>query len=472
MATVERHNIDDLNINLSLHIPKEELSDKFKKELNRFSQRASIKGFRKGKTPIGYIKKMFGSEIMTDIVNNTISDQISTYLYDNKLDILGQPIPSEDTPSNNITMNEFFDMNFKFDVGLAPAFELNGLDKNSKFEKVIPEVPTTWIDEALETDRKRQGESQVIEGGNLEDKDIIKINAKEIDGSVEKSFSVIVEDLSDDFKALVADKKAGDTFTFDIMTMEKTSDETRVRKYILGLEDGVSFNNNFQGTIEEITRIAPADLDEAFFTKTYGENITTEEAAREFLKGEFSKYFEGDSWGLLVRELQEHLLKSNQIPLPDTFLKRWLAFSNTKNTPELIEKDYERFSNNLRWTLIRDKMIEQYNVHVHDADIMEVYRDRIRASYGAQLGEDFLDYFAQRMMEDARKKKSKEHDDVVDSAMFNQVFKTIAKHVDVTDVYVSWDDFNAKREAAIAAAKESREGESIDVPVEDVEELA
>ncbi len=470
MAKIERHDIDSLNVTLKLTIAKEEVADKFKKELNRVAQRAALKGFRKGKTPISYVKKIYGNDILGEIINKEISEGVANFIDSNKLNILGQPIPSEMEEKNNFSIDNFEDLHFNFDLGLVPSFELNGLSKASKFNKYIPIVPAQWIDEAIEKDRERKGEPTSIEGGGeFQAKDILKLNVKEVGGELEKSFSVLFEDLSDEMKTAIEGKKKGDSLTFDITTMEKASDETRVRKYILGVEDGVTFNNEFEGTIEDITRITPAELNEAFFTGAYGENVTNEEDARIFINGEFSKYFEGDSWGLLIRELQEHIITSNEIALPDEFLKRWLMYSDERNTKELVERDFPRFSNNLRWTIIRDRIIVENDVHLHEADVLEVYKERARSSYGSQLGEEFLDYFAQRMLDDASKKKSKEHEEVEDTAMFNKVFKKIATLVDVTDVYADWDDFNMKREAAVASAKPVIEGEEISSPFEDAE---
>jgi trigger factor len=370
---------------------------------------------------------------------------------------------------NSFSIDKFEDMHFNFDLGLVPEFELNGLTKGSKFKKYIPIVPTKWIDEAIEKDRDRKGEPSSIEGGDFQDKDILKLNVKEVGGELEKSFSVLFEDLSDDMKAAIAGKKKGDSLTFDIMTMEKASDESRVRKYILGVEDGVTFNNEFEGTIEDITRVTPAELNEAFFTAAYGEGVTNEEEARTFITGEFSKYFDGDSWGLLVRELQDHIIAANDIALPDEFLKRWLIYSDERNSKELVERDYSRFANNLRWTIMRDRIIAENEIHLHKADVLEVYKERARASYGSQLGEEFLDYFAERMLEDASKKPSKEHSEVEDTAMFNKVFKHIATLVDVTEVYADWDEFNEKREAAVASANVARQGEELNSPFEDAE---
>jgi trigger factor len=463
MANIERHNIDDLNLSVAVTLTKEELSAKFKSELNRFAQRAAVKGFRKGKTPVSYIKKMYGGEIFSEIVNEMISSNVSNFMQENKLDLLGQPIPSEEKFDNDFGMDNIQDLKFSFDMGLAPQFELQGLTTDSKFSKYIPEIPTKWIEEAFEADRNRVGERATIDGGDLQEKDMIKLDVKEVDGSVEANITVLFDDLSDDLKTAFATKKVGETLTFDIYKIEKDADENRVRKYILGLEEGVTFGADFEGTISEITRIGAAEMNEAFFTKAYGETVTNEAQAREFLVGEFSKYMVGDTWGLLLRDLQEHLIQANPMNLPDIFLKRWLAFSNEKNTPELVERDYARFSNNLRWTMIRDQIIEKHNVQLHDEDIMAVYKDRVRSSYGAQLGDEFLDYFAQRMMEEGLKKKSKEHDDVVESAMFDKVFRVVAAQVDVVDTHISWDEFDAKRAAAIATAKESRAGEAVEI---------
>jgi len=469
MANISAQHIDDLNVKLTVQIPATELSDKFKKELNRFTQKAALKGFRKGKTPMSYIQKIYGNDIMSDLINDTVSNEVGNFLQEKNMDILGRPIPAEDTAKNTFSVTNIQDLEFSFDIGLAPAFEVQGLDKQNKFVKLVPEVPVAWIDDAIEAERKRHGATTQVDSKNLQDKDLIKILAKEKDGSIEKTFAVLFEDLTPEFVKLLKGKKVGDSFDFDILKMEKDKDEAHIRKYILDIDEQQSFNPAFSGTLEEINRITPADLDEAFFTKAFGAEVTTEEAARAFLYNEFAKYFESDSWGLLVRDLQERLLEMNQLNLPETFLKRWLAFSSEKNTPDVIEKDFDRFSANLRWTLIRDHIIEKYHVHVHNEDIAAVYKDRIRASYGAQLGEEFLDMFAQRMMDEASKKQSKEHEDVVESAMFNQVFKKIAGLVDVTDINVTWEEFNAKRELALEAAKKSREGESVELVSEETE---
>jgi trigger factor len=473
MATFDKQHIDDLNLSVTLTVDKTEVQGKFKSELNRFAQRAAIKGFRKGKTPLTYVKKIYGPEILNNIVNSFISDNISNFLEKENLDILGQPIPSEDSPENKYSTENFEDLVFKFDFGLAPKFELAGLSKDYKFNKYIPQVPEKWVNEAIETDQNKKGERVSIEGGDIKDKDIIKLQAKEENGDLERIFSVLFDDLSEDLRAQFTSMKVGDTTLVNILNLERNQSEENIRKFILGVDESVTFNHNFNVTIEEITRIEPAQITEDYLTTTYGEGITTIEEAKAFLYKEFSQYFVGDSWGLLIRELQEHIISQNNIPLPDAFLKRWLAFSSEKNTAEVIERSYNGFAQNLRWTMVRDAIISEYNVHIHDADIKDQFRDRLRGTYGAQMGEDLLEQFAEYMMADALKKKSKELDDMRENAMFNQVFKTIEKQVEVTEVSVDWDTFEDMRNKALEAARKTDEiVSSLDVEEYEAEEVA
>jgi trigger factor len=471
MALIERHDVDALNVSLSITLPKEEINEKLKKELNRFAQKVTIRGFRKGKTPVSYIKKIYGGDILNDIVNKELSENIDQFIKSNDLDILGYPIPSEEKIENNFTIDRIEDIRFKFDLGLAPKFEIKGLSKDFKFSKYVPEIPEKWIDEALEGDRKRKGGRQTVEGGDLQENDIIKINAKEVGGELEKSFSVLFQDLSDDMKALIGNKKTGDSFEFDILTMEQNADAERVRKYILGVDENVTFDNIFNGTIEEVTRITPAEVNEAYYKETYGEDVTNEAEARILLNDEFVKHLEPESMGLLMRDLQDHIIAQNQFDLPDIFLKRWLQASNSKNTAEIVERDYANYARSIHWTLLKDQLIEELNVHIHESDVYAEYLDKVRSmGYGSQLGEDFVRYMADHLMKEGEKTKSKAHQEAIDSAMIKQLFKVIANQVDVTDYKISWDDYNAKREAAIKANEAERRIEISDEVEEMVEQ--
>lgn len=469
MALIERHDVDALNVSLSITLPKEEVNDKLKKELNRFAQKATIRGFRKGKTPVSYIKKIYGGDILNDIVNKELSENIDNFVKENQLNILGYPIPSEEKIENKFTIDNPTDINFKFDIGLAPNIEIKGLSKDFKFSKFVPEIPEKWIDEAIEGDRKRKGGRQTIEGGDLQENDIIKINAKEVDGDLVKSFSVMFQDLSDDMKALIGNKSVNDSFDFDITTMEQNSTTERVRKFILGVEDGVTFGNMFNGTIEEITRITPSELTEEHFKETYGENVTNEAEARVFLNNEFLKHFEPESWGLLMRELQDHLISQNQFDLPDAFLKRWLQTSNSKNTAEIVERDYANYAKSIHWTLLKDQLIEELEVQIQESDVYEAYLDKVRAmGYGSQLGEDFVNYMADHLMKEGEKTNSKAHQEMIDNSLIKQLFNVVANQVDVTDYRISWDEYNAKREAALKVNDEMAPIEISD----EIEEIA
>ena len=134
MPQVVRTDIDDLNIKLSLKLTKEDYEPKFKSELNKMKGKANMKGFRKGKTPVGLLKKMYGKSVFVEVINQMVQDEIFGYIKSNEIVNLGQPIPSDDQPELDFDVNNMSDMEFNFDLGLSPKFELKGLDSSSAFE--------------------------------------------------------------------------------------------------------------------------------------------------------------------------------------------------------------------------------------------------------------------------------------------------------------------------------------------------
>jgi trigger factor len=460
MPKVERHDIDALNLSCTVTIEKDEIKKRYNSELNRFRQKASIKGFRPGKTPEMMVKKMYGESIFSEILNDLMGKAVTGFITDNNLAILGQPIPSEDSPKNEgISQNNIQDLNFKFDFGLAPQFELKGVSAADNYTRVLPEIPQDWVDDAFTSDRKRLGErTQVTD--TIQENDLVKISAKEVVGTLESTFTVLTEMLTDDAKDVFKSQKQGDTFQMNIFEIEKESTTQRVRRYFLNLEDDDTreIGEMFKLTIEEVTRITMAELNEEYFTKSYSENIKTEAAAKDFIKSEYYRYMDNDIFGLLVRAMQKELQeKNNDIALPDAFLKRWLMYINPeKNTPELLEKEYEAFSKNLRWDLVKDNINEKFNIHVHDEDILEMFKDKVRSSYGNQFGEDVLLMLAQHVMDDAKKKKTKEYKDAVDVANYLKFFRTVSNNVTIIDQIVPMETFNTIRDAALKSAEVER----------------
>ena len=475
MPKVERHDIDALNLSLTVTLEKEEVKKRCNSELNKFRQKASIKGFRPGKTPEMVIKRMYGESIFGEVIQNLLNQSISEFMQENPQNYLGQPIPAEDTPENKgVSINKIEDMVFKFDMGFAPAFEPKGISESDSYTKYVPEVPEKWVDDALLSDRQRLGE-RVSAEDLIQDKDIVKLATKEVGGTFECSFSVLTEMLTEDAQDVFKQHKKGDSFQMDIYHLEKDSTTERVRRYFLGLEEGddtTQVGEMFHLTIEEVTRVTLAEYNEEYFTKSYGGAVSSEEEAKEFIKKEYENHFEADSFGLMTREMQKDLVEKNaDMPLPDAFLKRWLLMANQNNTVELIEKEYEGFAKNLRWDITRDAVNAKFDIQITEGDILKVFKDKARQMYGGgQYGDDIVNMLAEHVMNDVKAKNKKEYNEAVDTARFVKFFEVLAENVPVNKQYVTIDEFNKIREEAIAQASKERETDQVTTLEKNVEE--
>jgi trigger factor len=460
MPKIERHDIDALNLSLTVTLEKEEVKKKFNSELNKFRQKASIKGFRPGKTPEMVIKRMYGESLFSEIIQNLLNGSISEFMEESKFSFLGQPIPSEDTPPNaNVNFNKIDDMIFKFDMGAAPDVEPKGVDASDTYTKIVPEIPNDWIEEAILSDRKRMGERLLVED-LIQDNDVVKIAAKEVAGTHESSFSVLVDMLTEDAQDVFKQHKKGDSFQMNIHHLEKDSTEEKVRKYFLLLEDDTTkVGEMFHLTIEEVTRVTVAEMNEDYFTKSYGPTVTNEEQAKEFIKGEYTKHFETDSFGLMVRDIQRELIAKNaDITLPDAFLKRWLLIANSNNTEELIEKEYEGFATSLRWDLTREAISKKFDIQVTEDDILNVFKEKARKMYGdGQYGNEIVNMLAEHIMKDIKAKNKKEYNEAVDEARYVRFFNAVAENITIDTKVVTVDEFNSIRQEAINQATKERE---------------
>ncbi len=460
MPNIVRENIDNLNAVVTVTITRDDIQPKVKSELNKFRQKAQLKGFRKGKTPINFIKKMYGQSIMVDIVNKTLEKELNDFLTEEKIDMLGQPIPSDSQGNIDLNINGSDDFIFKFDVGIAPEFEVAGVDANTKLSKYKVEIPESMIDTDLEAARKRVGKRESAED-DIQEGDLITINADEMDGDALKldgwatTFTILYNDIKDEaVKTDLATKKKGDKFHFNVMTIEGEKEESHVRKYLLNVEEAdgdVEIGNHFEGTINEVSRMMPADLDEEFFNKYFGEEseVKDEAGARDFIRKDIEKHYDNQAESLLFRDIQEHLLEENNPQLPDEFLKRWLVTSNEKNTPELVEQDYENFSKSLRWTLTRGKLAEKYGVEVNMDDVTAKTKQQVLQYYGMYLqDEGLLNNMVQRMLQDKNHVQRTYEDILVDL-----VFKKVKEEITVEDKPISKEDFEQVLEEARAAAQ-------------------
>ena len=234
MSTVVKENVDALNAKIIVTLKPEDINPKLNTELKKLKNTASLKGFRKGKTPLGFIKKMYGQGVMSDVVNKMIQEELSKFLQEEKIQFLGQPIPALDQEQVDLNVNEVSDMVFKFDLGLTPEFEVKGLDNNA-FNRHDVTVSDKMVEDDLSDALKKLGEQKTIEDAITEE-DVIKLDAVELSGPLPKeggltpSLTLSVKDLTAATKALIIGKKTGDTFRYDVTQLEEGKDKVSLKE--------------------------------------------------------------------------------------------------------------------------------------------------------------------------------------------------------------------------------------------------
>lgn len=444
---VVRQDIDNTSALVTVTVTRDEIKPKLDSELKRYRQRAPIKGFRQGQAPMDFVKKLYGPSIFGDVLNELLSSRLYDYLRDSKLDVLGQPLPVADQQQYSFKVsNPDPEYTVKYEVGFVAPFEIKGLDKSESFERITVSNLDELAADDLNYARKRMGKRSNPEN-DIQENDIVRIAARELDGDAvkdggwETTMTVHLKSMTEGpLKTQLLSLKKGDTLRFNARDIENQEKEESYRKYILNLpdEDDRTVGDHFEGTIEEVSRVEDAELNEEFYQGYFGGGVSNEGEAVEQLKKGILQFYDVRSNALLMRSFQERLMQLNQPELPDTFLKRWLKLTNEGKLDDAqIEREYPAFADNLRWTMLRDKIKEIFNLEVTDEDLYQEYTKRVRNYFQADLPENVIASTVQSLMKNDKDLESTRRDIETD-----KIFEAIRAQVSVSDRAVPSDEFH------------------------------
>jgi trigger factor len=371
---ITRENIDQLNAILKVEIKKADYEENVEKVLRDYRRKANVKGFRPGMVPIGLVRKMYGKAVQLDEINKLVSDNIRKYLADQKLEILGDPLPR---PEENdlIDFEKMEDFDFTFEIGLAPVFELKLSTKNKvPFYEIG--IDQKMRDDYVSNYTRRFGEFRQFESTG--DTDMLKgsINAIDDNGEIlpggpgtdntSLTISVIKdEEIKKDFTG----KKSGDFIDFDLR--KALPNDYEIAGILKRQKDEVAgINGKFRFTITEINRFVPAEVNAELFNKVYGEGVVnTEEEFNTRIEEEISKNLKRESDYKLMLDIKELALEKTTFDLPEEFLRKWLLRVNEKTTEEQVEKEFGSFRKDLRWQLIRNKVARDNELKVTEEEL-------------------------------------------------------------------------------------------------------
>ncbi len=394
---ITKEQIDELNAVVKVAINKDDYEERVNKILNDYRKQANIPGFRKGQVPLGLIKKQYGRAVLVDEVNKLLQDNLNKYLTEEKLDVLGNPLPKQQDDFD-WESDEFA---FEFELGLAPNFEVELKTKKPIVQyKIVADKK--MVEEQVERIKKQYGKllaKDIVEKG-FEVTGTFTNEKEEIDNRATIELDKFKSKKATD---TLVGKKVGDTVTLKTKGLFK---ENHMLLGALGVTHEKSQKLDVEVTllIEEINERQPAELNQELFDKLYGKDkITSEKELKEKIKEDSEKQFEQQSDQKLLNDVTEKLIETTTFDLPSEFLKKWIQISGEKILSEDEAKDeFERSEKGLRYQLIEGKIIKEHDLQVQLEELKEFAKGFIKSQM-AQYGhvnpqEEELENIANRVL--------------------------------------------------------------------------
>lgn len=444
---ITKTNVDDLNAVIKLHFTKEDYEQRVNDTLKDYRKKAKIDGFRSGKVPMGVVKRMYGTAVLVEEINKLISDNLISYIYENKINVLGEPLPNE-TETKSIDWENDEEFEFAFDIAVAPEFTVK-MSKREKLQYYKIKVSEEMIDNRVDHNTRVFGKNEltetVEEGIEMLKGSMVQVDeeGKEVEDGISNentTFSLEFmkdEEIREGFKGA----KIGDAIVFNpSLAYPNKADFASM----LGIskEEAEEVTSDFRFTIAEINKFTAAEINQELFDKVYGEGtVTSVEEFRNKIKSEIEEYLVNDSEYKFSIDAKDKLVSKVGLELPEVFLKRWIVASNKEMTEEMVEKDFVNYADDIRWQLIKSKIVEENELKVEEADVRELAKQHAKMQmqqYGlTNIPAEHLEGFADKILENENERKQ-----LVEKARENQVMACIKDSIKIEEKEVEVDEFN------------------------------
>lgn len=436
---------------LTISLVEEDYQDEVKKQLSILGRRRPIKGFRPGHVPASLLKKHYGGQVTAEVVDEIVSRELTNYIRENNIDLLGEPMLSKDTKVDLVNEKNF---EFKFDLGFAPEFELK-LDKRVKVPYYNIEVSQAMVDDQSNAYKKRFG-TQVPGDVSTEDA-LLRGSMEELDkdgnvkdGGIKVERTIVSPKyLKDEVeKAKFVGLKVNDTITFNPRVSSGSNVTEMAAMLAIDKDQAENVESDFTFKVEEILVNKDAELGQELYDMVFGKDVVkTEEDYYAKIKEMLAGQLKSDSNYRFTIDAEKVLVKKvGELELPDEFLKRYLMSINKDTEPSKIEEEYPRTRGEIVWQLIKEKVAKQYDVKIEKEDQMRlarIYAAQQFAQYGiGNVPDETLDRYAGELMEN--KDYAKE---INRRAFEDKVFATIRDNVSLTEKDVTAEEFNKLFEA-------------------------
>lgn len=442
-------NPDKVNGLMTVTVEEADFKDDVEKTLKDYRKKANFPGFRPGMVPMGLIKKQFGASVKMDTLNKFVGEKIYTYIKDNKIQMLGEPLPSEKQEPVDIEKDGPY--TFMFDIAVAPEFkiELNG---DTKLAYYNIKADDKLIDQQVDMFASQLGSYEKADSYDGEQRDMLKGDLRELDadgntkeGGITVDGAVMMPEYIkvEDQKKLFDNAKPGDIIAFNPRKAYPDNDAEVANLLKIDREAVKSMDSDFSYQVIEISRFKKAEVNQEMFDHVFGKDaVKSEEEFRARIAEGLKPQLQANSdykFLIDVRKYAEDAV--GELTFPDALLKRVMLLNNKDKGEEYVEKNYDESIRQLKWHLIKEQLVAANNIKVEDADVKAAAKEAARmqfAQYGMNnVPDEYLDNYAGEML-----KKRDSAAGFVDSAVENKLVQALKGVVTLDEKTVTLDEFN------------------------------
>ena len=437
---------DSLTANLTISIAKEDYLAEFEQEIKKQRSKAHMKGFRKGKTPISYVKNLYGDQVLVQMINEKAMTGMYNYLKDNEIETILDPVLSEDNDKFEISHKDLKDYSFKFDVAITPEFEVKGINASDEYIRYNVVPTEKELEENLEKIAGQLGERKTVKT-DIEDNDVITIMAdvlltdeEGLTEPIEAEVKFLVSDIDEELKEKILKLKLDDSIDVDLTTIEG-KDDTFIRKYYLKMEDGDNraYSKDVKASITNVERMHPMEVGEDLYKKMFPEDdFKTKEEVLVKLKEKTTEEHGSSTQNILFRNVMDKMMSETTLELPDEFLMTWAKNAQVMKEGADEVKFLEFLKNDIKWNLIKGKLIKKYDIKVSEEEILERAKEQVKGYFGYNMAgnDQYIDMIAQNLMNDQEQKKK-----LVDETVTIKMYKEIENDVTVKFEEKNMEDY-------------------------------
>lgn len=442
-------NPDKVNGLMTLTVEEEDYKSDVEKTLKDYRRKASVPGFRPGQVPMGLIKRQYGNVVKVDVINKKLGEEIYKYVNENKIKMLGEPLPSEQQVPVDLEKEAPYE--FKFDIAVAPEFVAE-LGAKDKIDYYVIEPDDKLIDNQIDMFASREGRYDKVDAYDAEKRDLIYGDLRELDADGNaKADGIVVEQAMlmpdfmkvDDQKQLFNACKVGDTITFNPRKAYPDNDAEVSALLKIKREEVGEHEGDFSFYVTEISRFVKADVNKDLFDHVFTDgSVNTEEEFRQKIADGLKAQLTIDGDYKFLQDVRKYMEeKVGEQTYPEALLKRFMKNQNKDKGEDFVEKNFDQSIKELNWHLIKEQLVEANQIKVEEADIMEAAKGAARAQF-AQYGmnnvpDDYIENYAKEMI-----KKEDALQGFIDRSIDLKLINALKNVVKLNEKKVTLDEFN------------------------------